>query len=121
MGKSDEPVLKKFKPARVTLVTVICPSELAARVEELVRHLGATGYTVANVNGFGQHGSRRNTILDAGNVRLETIVTRDIATRILLHVDTEYAQMPIIAFAHDVDAVPRNHFVKETLAAHTKR
>jgi nitrogen regulatory protein PII len=121
MSKSDEPVVKKFKPARVTLVTLIAPSELAARVQELVRHLGATGYTVANVNGFGQHGPRRNALLDAGNVRLETIVTSDIATRILLHVDTEYAEMPIIAFASEVNAVPRNHFVKETLAARTKR
>jgi nitrogen regulatory protein PII len=113
-------VVKKFKPARVTLVTVIAPSELAVRVEDLVRQLGATGYTVANVNGFGQHGRRRNAILDAGNVRLETIVTNDIAMQILLHVETEYAEMPIIAFASDVDAVPRKHFVKEALEARTK-
>jgi nitrogen regulatory protein PII len=120
MSKSAEPAVKKFKPARVTLVTVIAPSELAARVQELVRHLGATGYTVANVNGFGQHGPRRNAILDSGNVRLEAIVTSDIATRILLHVETEYTDMPVIAFSNDVDAVPRAHFVKETPATRTK-
>jgi nitrogen regulatory protein PII len=121
MSKSDEPVVKRFKPARVTLVTVIAPSELADRIQELVRQLGATGYTVANVNGFGRHGPRRNAILDAGNVRLEAIVTSDIATRILLHVDTEYAEMPIIAFSSDVDAVPRGRFIKEALATRTKR
>jgi nitrogen regulatory protein PII len=117
MSQSEVPTTRKFKPARVTLVTVIAPSELAGRVEELVRDLGATGYTVANVNGFGQHGFRRHALLDAGNVRLEAIVTSEIATRILIHVDTEYTGMPIIAFASDVDAVPRGHFETEPLAA----
>lgn len=111
MSRSDAQGAMKFKPARARLVTVIAPAEMVERVQSLVRQLGATGYTMASVDGFGQHGVRRHALLDAGNIRLEAVVTSAIATRILLHVETEFAGMPIIAFASDVDAVPRGHFV----------
>ncbi|MGO9838634.1 MAG: P-II family nitrogen regulator [Polyangiaceae bacterium] len=96
--------------AKVKLVTVIASSELLDRLTEALRALGAAGYTTASVNGRGLHGTRKRSLFDSGNVRLETIALPLVAEKILEHVAMHYPGFEIVAFAQDVEAVPRANF-----------
>jgi hypothetical protein len=95
--------------AKARLVTIIGSSEFADRIADTLRSLGAGGYTRADVSGHGLHGPRKINAFDSGNVRIETIVRPAVAEKILEYVAKEYGGCEI-AFAHDVDAVPRSHF-----------
>jgi nitrogen regulatory protein PII len=96
--------------AHVKLITIIASSELQERLEKDLRRLGASGYTVSQVDGRGQHGPRTRGMFDIGNVRIETIVAPAIAEAILTHLARQAEVFEVVAFAQDVDAVPRNHF-----------
>jgi hypothetical protein len=112
-GLREESMTKKpVEPAKARVVTIIAPSEFEARIEQFLRRTGATGYTVAIVSGHGAHGGRTPGVLDAGNVRIETIVSTEIASHVLEHVVQFYGDLDVIAFAADVDAVPAGHFNK---------
>ncbi len=99
-----------LETAKAKLVTIIASSELADRLADALAWLGAAGYTTDSVSGLGLHGKRRRNVFDPGNVRLETIVSPSVAEKLLEHVATEYAGFGIVAFAHDVEAVPKAHF-----------
>lgn len=96
--------------AKVKLVTIITSSELLDRLTVALRALGADGYTSVVVNGRGRHGERTRNAFDSGNVRLETLVVPAVAETILEHVATQYSGFDVVAFTHDVEAVPRAHF-----------
>ncbi len=49
-------------------------------------------------------------LTDAPNMRLEMLVDHALAERILERVVRKYADQPIMGYAHDVDAVPREYF-----------
>jgi len=93
------------------LVTVITPAEYADRVEQSLLKLGASGYTLSEVSGLGQRQPRWHGWLSTGNVRIETLVTADTAARILDRM-AEHADLRILAFAHDVQAVPAQRFTE---------
>jgi hypothetical protein len=96
--------------ARVTLVTIIAGFALQDRLLADLKAL-VTGYTFASVDGRGLHGRRMRSIADAGNVRIETLVTPVLARTILEHVVREFSTSSLVAYAHDVEAVPRARFV----------
>jgi nitrogen regulatory protein PII len=96
--------------ARARLVTIVVSSEFAERVSGALGPLGAGGYTQVQVSGRGAHGPRTISAFDRGNVRIETIVRKEVADRILEHVARDFAGYEIIAFAQDVDAVPKAQF-----------
>jgi nitrogen regulatory protein PII len=97
--------------AQITLVTIIAEFALQDRLLADLKALGATGYTFASVDGRGRHGRRTRSIADAGNVRIETLVTPVLARAIFEHVVREFSKSSLVAYAHDVDAVPRSRFV----------
>jgi hypothetical protein len=96
--------------AKMKLVTVIASSELQERLIDDLRKLGARGYTVSQASGGGLHGPRQRGIWDTGNVRVETLVAADIAARVMDRVVRAYEGLSLVAFMHDVEAVPRSHF-----------
>jgi nitrogen regulatory protein P-II 2 len=96
--------------AKAKLVTIILGSELMDRLTQTLAELGATGYTSVAVSGRGLHGRRTQNTFDSGNIRFETIVSPSIAEKILEHVESKYVGFEVVAFAHDVDAVPKAHF-----------
>jgi len=96
--------------AKVKLVTIVASSELVERLTAALKALGASGYTSMIVSGRGLHGPRSPSAFDSGNVRLETAVSPAVAGKILEHVTAHYAGFAIVAFAHDVEAVPQSHF-----------
>jgi nitrogen regulatory protein PII len=94
------------------LVTVIATSELQERLIDDLRELGASGYTISTVSGGGLHGPRTRGVWDTGNVRIETLVPADVAAAVLERVVRGYEGLSLVAFMHEVDAVPREHFAK---------
>jgi nitrogen regulatory protein PII len=94
---------------KVKLVTLIATSELQERLQGDLRELGASGYTIARVNGRGEHGPRTRGVFDVGNVQIETLVAPEVANKILERV-AGYEELRVVAFACDVEAVPRSRF-----------
>lgn len=96
--------------AHVRLVTIIVASEVQERVKRELLGLGAAGYTVSRVEGHGQHGASKRTLFEDGNIRFEFIVSHALADVVLDHATKLAESVPLIAFAHDVEAVPRANF-----------
>jgi nitrogen regulatory protein PII len=96
--------------ASAKLITIIASSELEDRLEKDLRRLGARGYTAAKVEGRGGHGPRNRGMFDIGNVRLETVVTPDVAEKVLGHLEQLSETFDLFAFIQDVQAMPRKHF-----------
>ena len=96
--------------ANVTLVTVIAVFELEDRLVGDIRALGVKGYTVGKVDGCGLHGARMAGLVDAPNMRLEMLVPASLAQRILARIAQKYVDQPIMAYVHEVQAMPREHF-----------
>lgn len=98
------------RTARVVLVTVIAAFELEDRFVEDLRRLGVKGYTLGKVDGRGVHGAVMAGLVDAPNMRLEILVPHAVASRVLERIATRYADQPIMAYMHEVDAMPADHF-----------
>ncbi len=104
------PMFERIATAKVKLVTIIASSELQDRIIEDLRKVGAGGYTITRASGGGLHGPRVRGIWDTGNVRIESLMSTELAERVLEHVTQAYADLPFIAFAVDVEAMPPEHF-----------
>jgi hypothetical protein len=101
-----------IETAKLKLITIIAPSEMSDTIEECLRVLGATGYTLANVEGRGFHGERRTGLFTMGNVRIETLLRPAVAQELLQLLGTRYADRALTAFSQDVEAIPREHFAR---------
>jgi hypothetical protein len=98
--------------AKIKLVTVIATAELEERLMKDLRKAGASGYTISHVSaGGGSHGPRHRGVFDTGNVRIEMLVSAEIAAKLLEVVVSHYADLSLVAFAQDVEAVPRKNFL----------
>jgi nitrogen regulatory protein P-II 2 len=71
------------------LVTIIIEAAVEARLINDVKRLGAKGYSVGHVRGEGRSASHLQD-LNGPSMRLETIVTDEIAETILAHLEAEY-------------------------------
>jgi nitrogen regulatory protein PII len=93
------------------LVTIIAEDELEQHLVEDLKRLGASGYTVSEVRGEGLHGKRASD-WEGRNIRLETIVTPDVADRIAEHVATRYfPNFAVILYTGTVEVLRPEHFV----------
>ena len=93
------------KTTAVKLVTVIASFDMEGRVLADMASLGATGYTVSSVNGRGVHGRRHYGVIDGANVRIESLVTPDVARGLLEHLAATYADEPLIAFSQNAEVI----------------
>ena len=71
------------------LVTIVAESLLEKRLVEEVKRLGAKGYTITPARGEGSRGIR-SVDWEGQNIRLETIVSEEVALRILQRLQEEY-------------------------------
>ncbi len=71
------------------IVTVIAEAAVESRLVADVKRLGAKGYSVGHVRGEGTTG-RHLQDLNGPSVRLETIVSVEVAEAILAHLAAEY-------------------------------
>jgi nitrogen regulatory protein PII len=107
---SSEGKVVMTETAKVTLVTVVSVFEIEERLVKDLRALGVHGYTMGKVDGFGLHGRRMAGLVDAPNMRLEMLVTPALAQRILDRIVSKYEGQPVMAYIHEVHAVPHEHF-----------
>jgi Fic family protein len=96
--------------ARVTLLTVIAVTELEERLVRDLKALGVRGYTIDRVEARGAHGHRMAGLVDATDLRFEMFVSTAVAHRVLERIAKSYAEQPIMAYLHEVEAMPAEHF-----------
>mgnify|MGYP001245956934 CR=1 FL=1 len=89
----------------VKLLVVIAEAVLEDRLISLLRQAGARGYTVSDVRGEGSRGLRVNE-LDGKSVRIETLVSPEVAERVLERLAAEYfPRFAVVAYQQDVEVV----------------
>lgn len=99
-----------METAKVRLVTVVAAFELEERLVKDLTGLRVPGYTMGRVDGRGLHGPRMAGLVDAPNMRIEMLVSPGLAARIIERITQKYADQAIIAYVHDVEAVPHDQF-----------
>jgi nitrogen regulatory protein P-II 2 len=86
------------------LVTVIGESLIMRDIAEKGVKLGATGFTITQVEGDGPRSSQNVEIAPGGKtLKVEFVVPTDVATTILTHISEEYFEhYSIVAWLSDV-------------------
>lgn len=89
----------------LSLVTIVAEPVLEPRLLKELKELGATGWTIVDGRGEGSRGMRASE-LPGANVRVETIVTDEVAGRIIAHVAERYfPHYAVIAYVTAVEVV----------------
>jgi len=86
----------------VTCLTIVAESVIEERILAMVEACGARGWTVSMAEGDGpsHHGASG---MEGGNVRVETLVTDDVAERIWASLETDFfPHYAVSAWAYDV-------------------
>lgn len=71
------------------LVTVVAEASLESRLVNLVHQSGAKGHTVSPAHGEGPRGQRFGD-MSGGNIRLETVVSPEVAETIIEGLEKDY-------------------------------
>lgn len=96
----------------LVVVTIVAERVLEGRITELVVELGSTGYTVTEARGSGSRNLGSHTF-EGRNVRIETVVDRSTADRILEAVAERYfPHYGVIAYAHDARVVRGDKYTR---------
>ena len=100
-----------MKTVPLCLVTIIAEAVLKERLIQDLRHAGARGYTITDAEGEGARQRRVGEILGA-NIRLETIVSPEVADRLLQVISTEYFdRYAIIAYLSTVSVIRGEKYI----------
>lgn len=78
-----------MKLTKLKLVTIITEAVLEPQLIQSIKKLGAKGHTAINSHGEGTSGIRSGEI-PGENVRIETLVSDQVAEKIMEHLSTEY-------------------------------
>lgn len=93
------------------LVTIVAEPVLEEQIVALLHRLGARGHTVTDSRGAGSRGMRASDP-PGGGVRIETVVSAEVAGRILDHVAQHYfPHYAVIAFLTTVEVVRGEKYV----------
>jgi nitrogen regulatory protein P-II 2 len=92
------------------LVTIIIEAAVESRLVDDVKRLGAKGYSVGHVRGEGRSASHLQD-LNGPSMRLETIVTDQVAEVILAHLEAEYfGRYAVVVWVSPVDVLRPERF-----------
>ncbi|MCS7058201.1 MAG: transcriptional regulator [Meiothermus sp.] len=87
------------------LVTIIAEGFLEERLVREIKRLGAKGYTITEARGEGSRGVRASE-WEGNNIRLETIVSPEVAEKILAHLaEVYFPNYAVIAYVETVEVV----------------
>jgi nitrogen regulatory protein P-II 2 len=92
---------------KITLrkVTVVCERLLRPEILKLLKNHGATGWTIALVEGEGSRGNRSSDF-EGRNSQIDTIVSPETADAIMADIAENYfADWAIITYASDVEVL----------------
>lgn len=93
------------------LVTIVAERLLEERLLRELRDLGARGFTVSDARGEGTRGVRASE-WEGANVRIETVVSPEVAEALVTHVAEHYFQhFAVIVFSHEVFVVRGDKYV----------
>jgi nitrogen regulatory protein PII len=99
------------KTVTLKRVTVIAEAVLEERLIRELKELGAKGYTVSQVRGEGSRGVRASDF-EGQNIRLESIVSPEVAERILAQLAERYfTHYAVIAYVDTVEVVRGEKYV----------
>lgn len=88
--------------SRVTCLTIVAESVVADRLLDAIASCGARGWTLSMAEGHGPSGHGVSGI-EGGNVRLETLVSEEVATRIWEVLERDYfPHYAVSAWEYDV-------------------
>jgi len=94
----------EFRTVELERVTIVAESVLESRLIALVRELGARGWTLTEVRGEGSRGVRASEW--EGNVKIETLVPKAVADRLLASLARDYfPHYAVVAYADRVRVV----------------
>lgn len=90
---------------KLKLVTIVATRLIADEIVAAILKLGAKGYTATDAHGQGARGLQPLD-WEGANTRLETLVSAEVAERIIGHLSENYfAHHGVIAFQQDVEVV----------------
>ena len=94
-----------MKTVPLRKVTIVAEAFLEERLLREVRERGARGFTLTEARGEGSRGVRASE-WEGRNLRLETLVTEEVADRILAHVaEVYFPHFAVVAWIEDVEVV----------------
>ncbi|GAB4108807.1 MAG: nitrogen regulatory protein P-II [Roseiflexaceae bacterium] len=87
------------------LVTVVAEAFIEDRLLRELRGLGARGYTLTEARGEGSRGVRASE-WEGKNVKIEMLVSAEVASRILAHLAEHYFEhFAVVAYIQTVEVV----------------
>lgn len=93
------------------LVTIVCESSIEQQLTGNLSKLGATGFTVTDARGSGEHGYRDALWPENANTRIEVLCDEAVATRILdMIVASYYPFYTLVTFVTDVGVLRPEKF-----------
>ena len=100
-----------MKTVTLRRVTIIAEALLEDRLLRDVRRLGSRGYTITDARGEGSRGVRASE-WEGRNVKLETIVSPEVADRVLEWLAAHYFEhYAVIAYVEAVEVVRGEKYV----------
>lgn len=97
---------------RLQLVTIVAESVLERELVETLRSAGASGYTITEARGEGSRGVRASE-WEGSNLRLETLVSREVAEKILeVLAERYFPHFAVIAWTQEVSVVRGEKYVR---------
>ena len=94
------------------LVTIIIEAVLEDRLVRDLKQLGASGYTRSDVRGEGRRQVRDPW--EGNNVKIEALVSPEVAERIVAHLNEAYAPLyAVVAWVVDVQAVIAEKYIHQ--------
>lgn len=96
---------------RRTLMTIVCEAVLESKLLKDLEWLGAPGWTISEARGRGSRGVRSSDWDNNGNIRIEVVCSRNVAEKIMRHVQAHYyADFAMICFLSDVEVLRSDKF-----------
>lgn len=93
------------------LVTIVAEPVLEEQLTTELKRLGARGFTVTDSRGEGSRGIRASTLPGEG-IRIEAVVSAEVADRLLAHVSAHYfPNYAVIAYVSAVEVVRGEKYV----------
>lgn len=87
------------------LLTVVAEASLESRLVKMVHQAGAKGHTVSPAHGEGPRGQRFGD-MSGGNIRLETVVSAEVADTIIDGLEKDYfPHYAVSCWLSDVEVV----------------
>ena len=100
-----------MKTVALRKVTIVAEALLESRLLGDVRDCGARGFTLTEARGEGSRGVRASE-WEGRNVRIETLVSPEVADRILAHVaEVYFPHFAVVAWVEHVEVVRGEKYV----------